>query len=69
MVDRLLNTPASPFFFFFFSSTRRKLSKCVGNTFYPSSKEDLLLLLAPRRGLTWITQALLYFPGILRVPS
>lgn len=50
-------------------STRRKLSKCVGNTFYPSSKEDLLLLLAPRRGLTWITQALLYFPGILRVPS
>lgn len=45
--------------------TRKKLSNTWESTFYPSPGEDALLLLAPRRGLTWITQALLYFPAFL----
>lgn len=49
-----------------FSFARKKLSKHMRNTFYPNPGEDSLLLLAPRRGLTWIPQALLYFPGFLR---
>lgn len=53
--------PASPFL----SSTRRKLSKYVGTAFYPSPGKDSWLLLALRRGLPWVTQALLCFPAFL----
>lgn len=64
MVDRLLNTPASPFF----SSTRKKLPEYGGNTLY-RPWGGLTAAAGPEKGPYLANSGPAIFPSILRVPS